>query len=141
MQGQYESMMGTMHTLFPKLTMVYWSGRIYAGYSNGVAKIDPEPYAYESSFAVKNAINDQLNGASNLCDGNGCSTDKRSLDVLGTVLLGQRPARPQRRLRLDVPGSLVQKDGTHPTTSGDFESGQPDTWASSRPTTQRRRGS
>src|SRR5260370_1511132 len=74
MQGQYESMMGTMHSLFPKLTMVYFSGRIYAGYSKGVAKMDPEPYAYESSFAVKNAINDQLNGASNLCDGNGCTT-------------------------------------------------------------------
>src|SRR5258708_10893367 len=74
MQSQYESMMNAMHSLFPKLTMVYFSSRIYAGYSNGVAKIDPEPYAYESGFAVKNAINDQLNGATNLCDGNACPT-------------------------------------------------------------------
>jgi hypothetical protein len=67
MQSEYETMMQTMHTLFPNLKLVYFSSRVYGGYSNGVGHPDnPEPYAYEMSFAVKWAIQDQINGASNL---------------------------------------------------------------------------
>jgi hypothetical protein len=119
MQGQYESMMNAMHTLFPKLTMVYFSSRIYAGYSNGVAKIDPEPYAYESGFAVKNAINDQLNGATNLCDGNGCST-------VNAPWMSWGPYYWANGLLPRSDGFVwtcqdLQKDGTHPTSSGDLK--------------------
>ncbi|MGD0269649.1 MAG: Ig domain-containing protein, partial [Candidatus Sulfotelmatobacter sp.] len=66
LQSEYETMMQTMHTLFPNLKMVYFSSRVYGGYSNGVATINPEPYSYEVGFAVKWAIGDQLNGNSNL---------------------------------------------------------------------------
>ncbi len=67
MQSQYETMMQTMLQLFPNLKMVYFSSRVYGGYSNGMATlIDPEPYAYEAGFAVKWAIGDQLNGNANL---------------------------------------------------------------------------
>jgi hypothetical protein len=67
LQAQYETMMQTMLTLFPNLKMVYFGTRVYAGYSNGVGKPDnPEPYAYEVGFAVKWAIQDQLNGNANL---------------------------------------------------------------------------
>jgi hypothetical protein len=119
MQGQYESMMGTMYTLFPKLTMVYFSSRIYAGYSNGVAKIDPEPYAYESGFAVKNAINDQLTGKSTLCDGNGCSP-------VNAPWMSWGPYYWANGLLARSDGWVftcqdLQKDGTHPTTSGDLK--------------------
>jgi hypothetical protein len=67
LQSQYETMMQTMLTLFPNLKMVYFSSRVYGGYSNGVGSPDnPEPYAYEIAFAVKWAIQDQLNGNANL---------------------------------------------------------------------------
>ncbi|HLZ43960.1 MAG TPA: choice-of-anchor D domain-containing protein [Candidatus Sulfotelmatobacter sp.] len=67
LQTEYETMMQTMHTLFPNLKMVYFSSRVYGGYSNGVGNPDnPEPYAYEVGFAVKWAIQDQLNGNANL---------------------------------------------------------------------------
>jgi Bacterial Ig-like domain (group 1) len=67
LQGQYETMMQTMLTLFPNLKMVYFSSRVYGGYSNGLASPDnPEPYAYEVGYAVKYAIQDQLNGNANL---------------------------------------------------------------------------
>ena len=47
--------------------MVYFGTRVYGGYSNGVGSPDnPEPYAYEVGFAVKWAIQDQLNGNANL---------------------------------------------------------------------------
>lgn len=67
LQSQYETMMQTMLTLFPNLKLVYFSSRVYGGYSNGVGSPDnPEPYAYEVGFAVKWAIQDQINGAANL---------------------------------------------------------------------------
>jgi len=67
LQSEYESIMQNMHTLFPNLKLVYFSPRVYGGYSNGVGTPDnPEPYAYEVGFAVKWAIQDQLNGATNL---------------------------------------------------------------------------
>jgi len=67
LQTEYETMMQTMHTLFPNLKMVYFSSRVYGGYSNGVGNPDnPEPYAYEVGFAVKWSIQDQLNGNANL---------------------------------------------------------------------------
>jgi hypothetical protein len=67
LQTEYENMMQTMHTLFPNLKMVYFSSRVYGGYSNGVGNPDnPEPYSYEVGFAVKWAIGDQLAGDANL---------------------------------------------------------------------------
>jgi hypothetical protein len=67
LQSEYESMMNNLHTLFPNLTLVYFSSRVYGGYSNGVGTPDnPEPYAYEVGWAVKWAIQDQLNGNANL---------------------------------------------------------------------------
>lgn len=73
LQSEYETMMQQAVTYFPNLKLVYFTSRVYGGYSNGVATINPEPYSYEVGFAVKWAIADQINGASNLCDGNGCS--------------------------------------------------------------------
>ncbi len=67
LQSQYETMMQTMLTLFPNLKLVYFGTRVYGGYSNGVGTPDnPEPYAYEVGFAVKWAIQDQINGNANL---------------------------------------------------------------------------
>jgi len=67
LQSHYETMMQTMLTLFPNLKMVYFGTRVYGGYSNGVAgAANPEPYAFEVGYAVKWAIQDQLNGNANL---------------------------------------------------------------------------
>ena len=67
LQSEYETMMNTMLTLFPNLKLVYFSSRVYGGYSNGVGSPDnPEPYAYEVGWAVKWAIQDQIDGNSNL---------------------------------------------------------------------------
>jgi Putative Ig domain len=67
MQAEYETLMQDVLSKFPNTKLVYWSSRVYAGYSNGVGKPDnPEPYAYEAGFATKNAIADQINGAANL---------------------------------------------------------------------------
>jgi len=50
-------------TLFPNIKLVYFSSRAYGGYANGLRNpLNPEPYAYEDGFAVKWAIQDQLDG-------------------------------------------------------------------------------
>lgn len=57
---------------YPNLQQVYVSSRIYAGYST--SGLNPEPYAYESGFAVKWLIEAQINqmatGAINPIAGN-----------------------------------------------------------------------
>jgi hypothetical protein len=67
LQGEYESIAENLHTKFPNLKMAFFSSRDYSGYSNGrVQPDDPEPYAYETAFAVRGMIEDQLNGNANL---------------------------------------------------------------------------
>jgi hypothetical protein len=51
---------------FPNIKVAYYTSPNYTGYSNGVKDLDPEPYSYESGFAVKNAIQDQIGGDSNM---------------------------------------------------------------------------
>jgi hypothetical protein len=45
---------------FPNLKIVYLSSRTYGGYAT--IDLNPEPYAYQSAFAVKWLIEDQLEG-------------------------------------------------------------------------------
>ena len=63
LQNDLERMTQNLHTFFPNLKLVYFTSRYYGGYSYGVRDpADVEPYAYQSGFAVKWAIQDQLNG-------------------------------------------------------------------------------
>jgi centrosomal CEP192-like protein len=65
-QADLESIAQNLHTFFPNLLLAYYSGRIYGGYGNGIQPYDPEPYAYESSLAVRGVIEDQLSGLPSL---------------------------------------------------------------------------
>jgi hypothetical protein len=49
-----------MHDRFPNLKIAYLSSRTYAGYAT--SPLNPEPHAYESGFAVKWLIADQIAG-------------------------------------------------------------------------------
>lgn len=66
LQSQLETIAQNLLVFFPNVKIAYASSIYYTGYSNGVANLDPEPYAYESGFTVKNMIQDQLAGNSNL---------------------------------------------------------------------------
>lgn len=57
---------------FVNLKVIYLSSRIYAGYAT--SDLNPEPFAYESGFAVRNVILEQING-------------NRSLDLNTTPVL------------------------------------------------------
>lgn len=63
--GQLEGIAQNLHKYFPNLKLAYYSSRYYTGYSNGILHpANDEPYAFESGYAVKNAIQDQINGLS-----------------------------------------------------------------------------
>jgi hypothetical protein len=67
MQGLLIATLHNLHDRFPNLKIAYLSSRIYAGYA--IAALNPEPHAYESAFAIKWIIRDQMAGSPELnCD-------------------------------------------------------------------------
>ena len=67
LQSEFEVTAQLMHTQFPNLKLTFFSSREYAAYENGLPKAgDKEPYAYESAFAVRGMIEDQLNGVADM---------------------------------------------------------------------------
>ena len=66
LQGNFESIAQNLLTKFPNIKIAYLSSINYTGYSNGLKNLSIEPYSYETGFAVKNAIQDQINGNANL---------------------------------------------------------------------------
>lgn len=61
------SAMRILKTRYPNVRLAYFSSRIYAGYAT--TALNPEPYAYESAFAVKWLIEQQIAGDTTLAHG------------------------------------------------------------------------
>jgi hypothetical protein len=67
LESQYVSILQNLHNFFPNLKLAFFSTREYGAYSNGNTQlVDPEPYAYETGFAVRQVIQDQLSGEADL---------------------------------------------------------------------------
>jgi len=66
LQNNLESIAQNLLVKFPNIKLAYYSSINYTGYSDGVVNLNPEPYAYESGFAVKNTIEDQIGGDPNM---------------------------------------------------------------------------
>jgi hypothetical protein len=64
LQSELEAVTHLLKERFPNLRLTYCSSRIYAGYAS--SNLNPEPYAYESGFAVKWLIEKQINGSPDL---------------------------------------------------------------------------
>lgn len=63
LRANLEQISQNLHTKFPNIKLAYLTSRMYGGYSNNPRNPEsPEPFAYESGFAVKWAIEDQING-------------------------------------------------------------------------------
>ena len=101
---------------YPNLRVAYLSSRIYAGYAT--TALNPEPYSYESAFAVRWLIEEQMKGTPAL------NADAAKGDVKAPVLLwgpylwanGEVPRKSDGLIfkRED----LTERDGTHPSNSG-----------------------
>jgi hypothetical protein len=67
LQKQYVTILHNLRDKYPNTKMIYISPRIYGGYS--LRPLNPEPHAYETGFAVKWVIADQIAGNPELnCD-------------------------------------------------------------------------
>lgn len=62
--GHLVTIMKILRKRFPNLRIAYHSSRIYGGYANSA--LNPEPHAYESAFAVRWLILDQIRGHAEL---------------------------------------------------------------------------
>ena len=60
LQTLLRTIVGILDRRFPRLELVYVSSRIYAGYAT--TPLNPEPYAYQSGFAVKWLVADRIAG-------------------------------------------------------------------------------
>jgi uncharacterized protein (TIGR03437 family) len=60
LQGELAAIARTLRARFPNLRLLYLSSRTYAGYAS--TTLNPEPYAYQSGFAVRWLIEQQLSG-------------------------------------------------------------------------------
>jgi hypothetical protein len=60
LQGEIEAIIRDIKVRFPNVTQLDLTSRIYAGYASSA--LNPEPFAYQSGFAVKWMVGDQIGG-------------------------------------------------------------------------------
>ncbi|MEN6344062.1 MAG: EF-hand domain-containing protein [Armatimonadia bacterium] len=99
---------------YPSVRLVYLSNRIYAGYAT--TELNPEPYAYEYAFGLRQLILDQIAGKPELNYDPAKGEAKSALLMWGPDLWANG-ATPR------ADGLAWQKedlgpDGTHPSLSG-----------------------
>lgn len=94
---------------FPNLRIAYLGTRIWAGYAKG--GLNPEPYAYETAFAVRHLIQRQLKGDEALAAG------RAPLLVWGPYLWAEGP-KGRKADDLKWEAGDFAGDGVHPSESG-----------------------
>lgn len=65
LKSEYAQVIRLARAKYPNIKIAYLSSRTRA-WRNDSTALNPEPYAYESNFAVKWVIDDQINGIGNL---------------------------------------------------------------------------
>ncbi len=116
-------MVRAMKARWPNLRLVFFSSRVYAGYAT--TDLNPEPYAYESAFAVRGVIAAQIEQAAT------GAVDPQAGDVAlarGAPWLGWGPylwadgADPRDDGLVWLPEDF-EGDGTHPSELGEAKVG------------------
>jgi hypothetical protein len=108
----------TLHVMqdrFPNLKIAYLSSRTYAGYAT--SPLNPEPHAYESGFAVKWLIADQIAGKAELNYDPAKGAVRAPWCAWGPYLWADGTKANKDGLSY-VRSDYGEQDGTHPAPSG-----------------------
>ena len=100
---------------FPDLRVAYLSSRIYGGYAT--TPLNPEPYAFETAFAPRWLIEDQIAGKPELNYDAARGEVKSPLLLWGPYLWADGET-PRKADGLTYRREDFGNDGTHPTNSG-----------------------
>ncbi|HEX9697304.1 MAG TPA: hypothetical protein VGB64_13445 [Actinomycetota bacterium] len=113
LQANLRTIVTILKARYPNLWLTYLSSRIYAGYAS--TQLNPEPFAYQSGFAVKWLIEEQIGG---------------TLPVGAAPWLAWGPylwadgLTPRAGDGLTWACDDFQTDGTHPSDQGAAKVGQ-----------------
>jgi hypothetical protein len=115
LRAQFLRIVRIARALYPNARLCYMSSRTYAGYAS--SPLNPEPYAYESGFAVKWLIESQIAGNDSL------NFDPDSGAVVAPWLawgpyLWADGIVPRSDGLVWLCDDFLASDGTHPSTSG-----------------------
>jgi lysophospholipase L1-like esterase len=100
---------------YPNVKLAYLSSRIYAGYAT--TQLNPEPYAYESAFAVRWTIEDQMKAVSPI-NADPAGGEVKSPVVLWGPYLWADGIKGRKADGLVWKREDFGNDGTHPSDSG-----------------------
>jgi Cu/Ag efflux protein CusF len=121
LRGELTRVVQLLPSRFPNLRLVYLSSRTYGGYAK--TPLNPEPYAYESGFAVRWLIEDQIKGSA------GMNFDAKKGDVRapwlswGPYLWANGAKKRADGFHYDEK-DFTANDGTHLSESGVRKVGQ-----------------
>lgn len=113
LQSNYESIARILKSKYPNIKIAYYSSRTYGGYAT--TTLNPEPYAYESGFAVKWLIEKQINGDLSLTP---TGTNPQAPWLAWGPYLWADGMTPRANDGFFWQCSDFGSDGTHPSTSG-----------------------
>jgi hypothetical protein len=102
---------------FPNVKLAYFTSRIYAGYATTM--LNPEPYAYESGFAVRRVIERQLAGDPALNHDPNAGPVTAPWLAWGPYLWADGLTARSDGLTWDCAEFVA--DGTHPSTAGQLK--------------------
>lgn len=115
LQSNLESIARILKSKYPNIRIAYFSSRIYAGYAQGVSTLNPEPYAYESGFAVKWLVEKQIGGDPTLTPS---GLNPQAPWIAWGPYLWADGLTPRLTDGLVWECSDFAPDGTHPAASG-----------------------